>query len=445
MLRRNRMLYRLIILVLLLPMLAQAQETTPQPDSLLQDATLENVVQYALKHQPLVQQALIDEQITEKTIQGKLADWYPQVNFVYNYQRTFDRQTSIIGGTPVKFGVFNTSAMQLNGTMNLFNRDVLLAASTASRVRQQSRQNTQSTKIDVAVNVTKAFYDILATSQQIKVGQEDVVRLQRSLKDAQSQYTAGVADKTDYKRATIALSNTQATLKTNQELLKYKVEYLKTLMGYPVSGELNILYDTMQMENEIVLDTLQSLEYSQHIDYKVLSTQRQLQKANVKYSYWSFIPTLTANGSYIYNYNNNSFPELYNVKYPYSFVGATFTFPLFQGGKRTANIRQQQWSLKRIDWDITNLKSTLSTQYQQALASYKGNLATYLALKENVALAKEVYDVINLQYRTGVKTYLEVITAEADLRTARINYFNALYFVLASKIDVQRALGQINY
>lgn len=445
MLRRNRMLYRLIILVLLLPMLAQAQETTPQPDSLLQDATLENVVQYALKHQPLVQQALIDEQITEKTIQGKLADWYPQVNFVYNYQRTFDRQTSIIGGTPVKFGVFNTSALQLNGTMNLFNRDVLLAASTASRVRQQSRQNTQSTKIDVAVNVTKAFYDVLATSQQIKVGQEDVVRLQRSLKDAQSQYTAGVADKTDYKRATIALSNTQATLKTNQELLKYKVEYLKTLMGYPVSGELNILYDTMQMENEIVLDTLQSLEYSQHIDYKVLSTQRQLQKANVKYSYWSFIPTLTANGSYIYNYNNNSFPELYNVKYPYSFVGATFTFPLFQGGKRTANIRQQQWSLKRIDWDITNLKSTLSTQYQQALASYKGNLATYLALKENVALAKEVYDVINLQYRTGVKTYLEVITAEADLRTARINYFNALYFVLASKIDVQRALGQINY
>jgi len=445
MLRRNRMLYRLIILVLLLPMLAQAQETTPQPDSLLQDATLENVVQYALKHQPLVQQALIDEQITEKTIQGKLADWYPQVNFVYNYQRTFDRQTSIIGGTPVKFGVFNTSALQLNGTMNLFNRDVLLAASTASRVRQQARQNTQGTKIDVAVNVTKAFYDVLATSQQIKVGQEDVVRLQRSLKDAQSQYTAGVADKTDYKRATIALSNTQATLKTNQELLKYKVEYLKTLMGYPVSGELNILYDTMQMENEIVLDTLQSLEYSQHIDYKVLNTQRQLQKANVKYSYWSFIPTLTANGSYIYNYNNNSFPELYNVKYPYSFVGATFTFPLFQGGKRTANIRQQQWSLKRIDWDITNLKSSLSTQYQQALASYKGNLATYLALKENVALAKEVYDVINLQYRTGVKTYLEVITAEADLRTARINYFNALYFVLASKIDVQRALGQINY
>jgi outer membrane protein TolC len=38
-----------------------------------------------------------------------------------------------------------------------------------------------------------------------------------------------------------------------------------------------------------------------------------------------------------------------------------------------------------------------------------------------------------------------VITAETDLRTARINYFNALNQVLAAKVDVQRALGLINY
>jgi len=61
-----------------------------------------------------------------------------------------------------------------------------------------------------------------------------------------------------------------------------------------------------------------------------------------------------------------------------------------------------------------------------------------------VALAQEVYDVINLQYKSGVKTYLDVTIAETDLRTTRINYFNALYQVLASKIDVERALGTIN-
>ena len=37
------------------------------------------------------------------------------------------------------------------------------------------------------------------------------------------------------------------------------------------------------------------------------------------------------------------------------------------------------------------------------------------------------------------------ITSETDLRLARINYYNALYQVLSNKIDVQRALGQLNY
>ena len=60
-------------------------------------------------------------------------------------------------------------------------------------------------------------------------------------------------------------------------------------------------------------------------------------------------------------------------------------------------------------------------------------------------LAKEVYDVVVLQYRSGVKSYLEVITSETDLRTTQINYYNAVYQLLASKIDVQKALGQIVY
>jgi outer membrane protein TolC len=62
-----------------------------------------------------------------------------------------------------------------------------------------------------------------------------------------------------------------------------------------------------------------------------------------------------------------------------------------------------------------------------------------------VELAKEVYDIIQLQYNNGVRTYLDVTVAESDLRTTRINYFNSLYQVLASKMDVLRALGQIDY
>jgi len=52
---------------------------------------------------------------------------------------------------------------------------------------------------------------------------------------------------------------------------------------------------------------------------------------------------------------------------------------------------------------------------------------------------------MELQNQSGIKTYLEVAVAEADLSTSQINFFNALYQVMSRKIDVQKSLGQISY
>jgi outer membrane protein len=434
------------IVIIICVLLCQPLESSGQStaDSVFTGATLDRVLEYTLEHQPAIRQARIDEEIAEKTIRGKLADWYPQINFAYNYQRVIDLQYTVFAGEAVPIGVFNTSAAQLTATQTLFNRDVLLAGNTASKVRILADQNTSRNRIDATVNVTKAFYDVLATRQQIRVNQESIRRLEKSYRDAYNRYTSGVADKTDYKRATILLANARVALKSTEETLQFKLEYLKTLMGYPPNGQLDLVYDTLQMEREVALDTMQEINYAYHIDYKMLTTQRELQHANVKHSYWGFLPSLSAFGAYNLNFQNNEFDQLYNRSFPYSYVGATLTLPIFQGGKRVAKIQEQRYARKRLDIGLTNLESVLETEYARALASYKSNLKNYQALSENVSLAQEVYDVIQLQYQNGVRSYLDVTIAESDLRTTRVNYFNALYQVLSSKMDVLKALGQIN-
>lgn len=415
-------------------------------DSLLAQATLPQVVAYAIKHQPLLEQSLLDEQIVNNNIKSKLADWFPQVNFNYNLQHNFQLQTSIIGGNPVKLGVDNTSAGQFTASQYLFNRDALLALQSKGDVITQSKQTTESRKIDVAVSVSKAYYDIIATKQQINVSDQNINRLEKSMNNAFQQYKAGIADKTDYKRATIALNNTKAVKQSNEVLLKAKIEYLKYLMGYPTTGELNIVYDSLQMEKELSLDTAQQeANYKNRIEFRLLETQQKLQEANVKYNKWAYLPNVSLNGAYNLNYLNNDFGKLYGNNLPNSYAALTFSFPIFQGGKRKYNISTAQFQLKRTQLDIAALKNNVNAQYASALASYKSNLANYTALKENVALAQEVYDVINMQYLNGIKTYIEVITAETDLRISQINYYNALYQVLASKIDVQKAQGQVVY
>lgn len=414
-----------------------------QNDSVLTNATLGRVVQYALEKQPVVQQSLIDEKITDLQVKSKLSEWYPQVNFNYLYQHNFQVQTSVIGGNAIKLGVDNSSALQFYASQTIFNRDVIIAAQTGHVVREQAKQQTLEAKIDLIVNVSKAFYDVLATRRQIQVSEENIIRLQRSLNDARAQYDAGVVDKTDYKRATILLNKGVVSKKANEEALKAKTENLKYLMNYPVTLALDLVYDSTELESHILLDTTKRADYSNRIEYQILQTQMQLQEANVKYNRWSFMPSLSAEGAYNLNYLNNDFGKLYNSSYPNSYAGLTLAFPIFQGGKRLTNIKQAEWEMRRTELDIKNFQNAVNSEYTTALAAYKVSLDNYRTIRENVELAQEVYDIIDLQYRSGIKTYLDVILAEVDLRTEQITYFDALYNVMSSKLDVQRSLGEI--
>src|SRR5690606_6816074 len=99
----------------------------------------------------------------------------------------------------------------------------------------------------------------------------------------------------------------------------------------------------------------------------------------------------------------------------------------------------------RLQYNFQSLRDSIQSEYTQALAAYRSVLNDYNVQRENLDLANDVYNTINLQYKAGVKTYLEVIVAESDLRAAQVNYLNALYEVLSSKRDVQKALGILTY
>ena len=414
-------------------------------DSLIQSATLENIIAYTLRHQPAVQKSLIDEQITRSQVNSRLADWYPQVDFNYNLQHNFQLPSTVFQGQVIQLGNQNTSTGNFVYTQNILNANLLFAARTAKDTRRLAGQITENNRIYAVANVSKAFYDVLLTTQQIKVSDEAIVRLQRSVKDAQNQYKSGIVDKTDFQRATITLNNATALKRSNEEALKAKMEYLKTLMGYPTRSPLDVVYDSMRMESEVTAEVAKTPDYNSRIEYQSLQTQKKLQAASVQLARNSFIPVLGGYADYNMNFLNNRFSNLYKTNYPSSYAGVTLAFPLVHGGKRWMAIKQAKWQMKKTDWDLSDLQNNINAEYAQAAAAYVSNMANYAAQKENRDLAQQVYNIIQLQYRSGVKTYLEVITAESDLRTSQINYYNALYQVLSSKIDLQRALGQLKF
>ncbi len=416
-----------------------------EDDSVLQHGSLRNCIRFALSHQPVMQQSRIDEEITEHIISNKLSDWYPHLGFSAVLQRTPQLPVSYVQGAVSRIGVPFTSNGGVSASQVIFNQDVLRASSTAGEVRSQARQQTTSNAISVVVSVSKAFYAVLLAQDQISVLSGDVVRLEQSRKDAENLYRAGIVDKTDFERATVSLNNANVELKQSQELLKARMASLKDLMGYPSLSPLALEEDSAAMANDVSMDTTQQVRYEGRIEYQLLQTQRKLEVSNLHYYTWAFLPSLSAFAGYTLNYFGNGWRQLYLRSYPSSVIGLELSYPIFEGGKRIQEIDQASLELDRTDQDIIALKNSVDAEYALAMANYKSNLESYLVAEQNLGLAKNVYHTIQLQYRAGTKSYLEMISAETDLRTAELNQTNALYQVLSAKLDLQKALGTVPY
>lgn len=436
------------LLVLFLPFGLSAQTTADTAGRVL---TLSQCVTFALKNQPTVRQAAIDEAINEKNIRISLSQWLPQVTSSALYDYYFKgspitspgASSSTASPATTQSNINNLSTLSLQANQVIYNNDVLQAAKAAKYSRQYYKQNTASSQINVVSDVSKAFFDVLLSQRQLDILNEDIVRLQRSLKDAYSRYQAGASDKTDYKQATISLNNSIASRKQTEEAIKSKIAYLKQIMGLGADSQLSLSYDSSRYESEAAIDTNQKLDFNNRIEYQLLQTEKSLDVVNVNYYKYGFLPSLSATAAYNWVYLSNSFSNLYNSSYPNGYVGLTLNLPIFTGTKRLQNLSKARLEVDRADLDIANTKNTINTEYVESLAGYKSNYTNWQLLKQNVSLAGDVYKVVSLQYREGIKTYLDVIVAQSDLRTAELNYYNALFQVLSSKIDLEKALGTL--
>lgn len=433
--------------------------------------TLQQCIDYAMQHQPALNVSLININVAKTTNAINLSGALPQVSAsgdLIHYIQSSENGTGVVstsgaGATTTTGGTTTTGATTTSTgstkqqtiantfipgivvSQALFQPSLLYAYKSAPLLVKQAQQATDSTKIFVVSSVSKSFYNLLLTLEQINVLKEDTAEFGKSLRDAYHQYKGGIVDETDYEQAQITLNNTMAQLKQANENVVPQYATLKQLMGYPPEKQFNVVFDTLEMMKSIHIDTTEQLQYEKRIELQEIKTNKDLQTELVNYYRYSFLPTISAFYNYNLTFENNNFNNLLGSSYPSSLVGLSFSIPIFTGFSRVNNLHKAKLQEQILDWNETDLRSAIYTQYTTALANYKGNYYNLELLQKNVALSRRVYFVVTLQYRQGLVPYLNVITAESNLITSEISYLNALFNVLSNKIDLQKAMGNIPY
>ncbi len=449
---KNDLKNMVALMVSALNLIAVNAQNNTQADS-VRIMTLQQCIDFAMQHQPALNRAIINQAMvrTENTI--NLSGWLPQLSLSANsvhfnqLPTSFETNPSNPSGPPVKIktGIVNTAIPVFSASQAIFSPQLLHAAKNAPLYIRQAEQITDSSKIGLVTAVNKSFFNLLLTLEQVNILKEDTTRLGRTVRDTYKQYVGGIVDETDYDEALITLNNSRAQLKQQTENIAPGYSLLKQLIGYQPDRQFDVAFDTVQMMKEIAFDTTQALQYEKRIEFQQLQTAKKIQHQLTSYYKYSILPSLSAEYNYYYEYENNSSADLFNAAYPYSYIGLSVNIPLFTGLSRSGNIRRSKLQEEDLGWAEVDLKSQIYSEYSTALANFKSNLFNWSLLKENQAMARNVYDIVALQYQQGIVAYLNLIVAESNLITAETGYINALFLLLSSKTDLEKSIGAIPY
>nr|MBI1230716.1 hypothetical protein [Cytophagales bacterium] len=414
--------------------------------------TLSEVLSIGLEKNPLLSQYRNQELIVDYQVKSGLSGWLPEVSMDGEYTRYFSQPTAIFPDfnnpesgqfQEVRTGIPFNSSLSFSVNQQLANNELIKYHQQAEPLKKQASQSLEASKIDLVIQLTVAFYDVLLAQVQVQLTEEDLRRQEKQLQDAKLLYETGITDAIDYKRALINIQNSQSALYTYKEQIGTKKASLKALMGITKESDLFLSASFDTLVNDIYLDTLEAPARESRIEYQLLKTRKRIQEAEIQYRKRRFIPSLSAFYNYNILYLSPIGNELFEQGYPFSLIGLRLNYPLFQGGRRTFDIREAAIQLENLALEEQNFTNQLNAVHQEALSRYKNQLYQFKIQEKNKQLAGEIFEVVSMQYEAGIKNFLEVIVAETDLRVSRINYTRALFAVLTSKLEVQRARGTL--
>lgn len=426
-----------------------------QQDSVPFNLSLREAIDYAQTHQSSILNARIDEDIAANTVRQTIGIGLPQVSGNANFQDFLKLPTSLLPGEifgqpgtqiPVQFGVKYQSTFGLEVNQILFDGTYLVGLQAAKTYRELSAKNTRRSRIETAVAVSKAYYSVLVSNEQVELLDANIARLKKSLGDTEALYKNGFVEKIDVDRLRVLNNNLETERGNVLRLLDLNVNLLKFQMGMPVQTKLKLSDNISSLqsleETAVAADTT---AYRNRIEYSLLETQRRVNELNVKRFKSTLLPTLSAFANASQSYQSNSFSQLFDTSFPTTILGLKLAVPIISGGQKLYQIRNAKLEVRKTENDLINLKNGINLEISQAETNYRNGISSLENQKRNMELANEVLRVSRIKYEQGVGSSLEVTTAETSLKEAQNNYITALYDLLINRINLEQASGRINY
>ncbi|WP_374570011.1 TolC family outer membrane protein [Phenylobacterium sp.] len=401
--------------------------------------TLADAIALAYDSNPTLQaQRATQRALDESVVQAK-AGWRPTLNAqtYYYYRQYRSPGVAAIGQTfdttKQDYAVLTLSQPVWTGGR------VGAAVSAAEADVLQGRENLRRVEGQVIASVIQAYVDVRRDQEALAIREENVKVLQRQLEESKARFDVGEITRTDVAQSEARLAASQALLRSAQAQLAVSRASYAAVVGQnpgdlaPEPSLAPLLPDDVDKAFDVAEQNNAQIRAA---EYAADATKARVAEAKADH-----MPSVSVSGNLVWFTPASPFRTSDATR---EIVGqATLTVPLYAGGLTSSRVRAQveRDNAARIGIE-TARRSVLQsvTQSWNQLLAARANISS---TAEQVKAAEIAAEGTRQEQQVGLRTTIDVLNAEQELRSAQLSQVSAVHDEYVSSASVLLAMGRL--
>ena len=314
-------------------------------------------------------------------------------------------------------------------------RNTVIASASEA---QASAADLQNVRLTVEAELAFDYYQLRALDAEERLLQTTIAAYQQQLELTRVRFQTGIVSDEDVAQAETQLKTTQAQA-TDLGVARAQFEHaIAVLTGQPAST-FSLPDSPLNAQPPAVPVGLPSQLLERRPD--IAAAERRVAEANAEIGVTkaAFYPSLTLSAAG--GFESTSIASWFTWPARFFSLGPTLSQTLFDKGRRRA---ATEVSLAQYDATVASYRQAVLTSFQEV----EDNLAALRILSREleeqndaVASAQRALSVATERYKSGIDSYLNVITAQATLLTNQRTAVNLQMQQMTASVELIKALG----
>jgi outer membrane protein len=444
-----------------------------------QPMSLGRALNLALANSQTLDAAEYGLRVADQQVREAWGTLMPNISATASYQRNlklqqiflpaqfFDPDAPAGAVTPITVGQDNNWSAGLNVSQKLFEASAFIGVGAAGRYKGLQQEMVRGTAQQVVTGVREAYFGALLAQEELRLTEQSIARVRRSLEETRAMNQAGLASDYDVLRLEVQLANIGTRLERARNAVSAAKRQLMIEIGLDLNtpivleGRLNEIdlqtLETNDAANQELLrlagawdmvsespDQIVSVAMRRRTDLRQLRSNVELEEARMSVERAEFFPKLSVFSNYNIAAQQDGRPNFFGTdqnRVSTAAAGLQVEIPIFNGFSRMARVEQAEATVRQREAQLERAELQTRHQVQTLLDSVHEARRRADAQRRAVAQARRGYEIASAEYREGIGSQLQLTDAEVALRETEFNYAQAVYDYLVARAQLELAAG----